>query len=167
MSRLRDLLHRLDAYQQRHPALAVPAAVLKKFSDDGAGNRAALIAYYGFFSLFPLLLVFTTILGFVLSGNPSAQQSIVNSALGQLPIISSSIRAHSLSGSVVALVLGLATALWAGLGVTNAAQNALDTVWAIPFKDRPNFVKSRLRGIGLLVALGVLFVISTGASGLV
>jgi membrane protein len=158
---------RFDEFQQRRSWLAFPLAVVKKSSDDGGSNLAALMAYYGFFSLFPLLLVFTTILGFVLSGNPSAQQSIVHSALGQLPIISSSIKTHSLSGNVLALVLGLATSLWAGLGVTNAAQNALDTVWAIPFKDRPNFVKSRLRGIGLLVSLGVLFVISTGASGLV
>jgi membrane protein len=156
-----------DGYQQRRKGLAIPIAVVKKFGNDQAGNLAALIAYYAFFSLFPLLLVFTTILGFVLNGDPSAQQSIVHSALGQLPIISNSITAHSLSGNVLALVLGVATSLWAGLGVTNAAQNALDTVWAIPFKDRPNFIKSRLRGIGLLVSLGVLFIISTGASGLV
>ena len=86
-------------------------AVVKKFGDDQGGNLAALISYYAFFSLFPLLLVFTTILGFVLSGNPSAQQSIVHSALGQLPIISSSIKTHSLSGNVLALVLGQARLL--------------------------------------------------------
>jgi membrane protein len=160
-------VHRFDAYQQRRKRLAIPIAVFKKFGDDQAGNLAALIAYYAFFSLFPLLLVFATILGFVLHGDPAAQQSVVHSALGQLPLIGNSITAHSLSGNVVALIAGLATSLWAGLGVTNAAQNALDTVWAIPFKDRPNFLKSRLRGVGLLIALGVLFIISTGASGLV
>jgi len=160
-------LRAFDRYQQRKTGLAIPVAVLKKFGNDQAGNLAALIAYFGFFSLFPLLLVFTTILGFVLSGDPGAQSAVVHSALGQLPIISNSLRLHSLSGNVVALVLGLATSLWAGLGVTNAAQTALDTVWAIPFKDRPNFVKSRARGLALLVSLGVLFIISTGASGLV
>jgi membrane protein len=160
-------LRTFDAYQQRKKPLAIPVAVVKKFGDDHAGNLAALIAYYGFFSLFPLLLVFTTILGFVLHGDPSAQQSVVHSALGQLPLIGNSITAHSLSGNVLALILGVVTSLLAGLGVTNAAQNALDTVWAIPFKHRPNFLRSRLRGIGLLVSLGVLFVVSTGASGLV
>jgi membrane protein len=160
-------MHTFDAYQQRKKPLAIPVAVIKKFGDDQAGNLAALIAYYGFFSLFPLLLVFTTILGFVLHGDPSAQQSVVHSALGQLPLIGNSITAHSLSGSVVALIIGVATSLLAGLGVTNAAQNALDTVWAIPLKSRPDFVKSRLRGVGLLVSLGVLFVVSTGASGVV
>jgi membrane protein len=160
-------IRKFDAYQQRTKGLAIPVAVFKKFGNDQAGNLAALIAYYAFFSLFPLLLVFATILGFVLHGNPSAQQSVVHSALGQLPLIGNSITAHSLSGSVVALIVGLATSLLAGLGVTNAAQNALDTVWAIPFKHRANFLKSRLRGLGLLVSLGVLFIVSTGASGLV
>ncbi|MFZ0042242.1 MAG: YihY/virulence factor BrkB family protein [Solirubrobacteraceae bacterium] len=142
-------------------------AVVRKFGNDQAGNLAALMSYYGFFSLFPLLLVFTTILGYVLAGDKSAQQSVENSVLAQLPLIGNEITTHSLSGSALALILGLATALWAGLGVTNAAQNALNTVWAIPFKRRPNFFKSRLRGIALLVSLGILFIVSTVASGIV
>jgi membrane protein len=156
-----------DGYQQRHKGLAIPMAVVRKFGNDQAGNLAALMSYYGFFSLFPLLLVFTTILGYVLAGDTSAQRSVESSVLAQLPLIGSEISTHSLSGSALALVLGVATALWAGLGVTNAAQNALNTVWAIPFKRRPNFFKSRLRGVGLLASLGILFVVSTVASGVV
>ena len=49
--------------------MAFPFAVFKKFGDDRASQLAALIAYYGFFSLFPLLLVFATV-AFVLKGNP-------------------------------------------------------------------------------------------------
>jgi membrane protein len=160
-------LRRFDDAQQRIRWMALPIAVVKKFGDDRGGHLAALIAYFAFFSLFPLLLVFTTILGFVLRDNPSAQQSVENSVLHQLPIIGNQIQLHSLNGSVVALIIGLVTSLLAGLGVTGAAQNALDTVWAIPYKDRPDFVNSRLRGLGLLAFLGALFIISTLASGLV
>lgn len=160
-------VRRFDRYQQRKKWLAVPVAVLKKFGNDQGGNLAALVAYYAFFSIFPLLLVMTTILGFVLQGSPGFQQSVESSVLKQLPIVGHQIQAHALSGSVIALVAGLATSLWAGLGVTSAAQNALDKIWAVPFKDRPNFLSSRLRGLGLLVCLGVLFLISTAASGLV
>ena len=70
-----------DAVQQRHRWLAIPMAVVKKFGDDQGGNLAALVAYYAFFSLFPLLLVFVTILGFVLQGDPGAAHSISNSVL--------------------------------------------------------------------------------------
>lgn len=156
-----------DGLQQRRKGLAIPIAVVKKFGNDQAANLAALIAYFGFFSLFPLLLVFTTILGFVLRNNPSAQHSVEQSVLGQFPIIGNSLHLHALTGSVPALVFGLLTALWAGLGVTQASQNAFDRVWAVPFKDRPNFVQSRVRGLGLLVSLGLLFLISTVLSGAV
>ncbi len=160
-------VRKLDSHQQKSKWLAIPFAVIKKFGDDQAGNLAALMAYYAFFSLFPLLLVFVTILGFVLQGDPSAQKSVENSVLGQLPIIKDQINLHSLNGSAVPLVIGLLTSLWAGLGITNAAQNAFDRVWAVPFKHRASFVHARLRGIALLVSLGAMFIISSLASGLV
>jgi membrane protein len=156
-----------DAVQQRHKWLAIPMAVVKKFGDDQAGHQAALVAYYAFFSLFPLLLVFVTILGFVLQGDPHAQKAVADSALKQFPVVNSQIKTHALHGSVPALVVGLVTSLLAGLGVTQAAQNALDRVWAVPLKDRPDFLQSRLRGLGLLASLGFLFLVSTLASGLV
>jgi YihY family inner membrane protein len=157
----------LDRVQHRHKSLAIPFAVLKKFSDDGGGRLAALVAYYGFFSLFPLLLVMTTILGFVLNGNASAQHTVEHSVLGQFPVIGSQIKLHQLSGSIGALVIGLVVALLGGLGVTGAAQSAFDQVWAVPMKDRPDFIHSRLRGLLLLGSLGVLFIVSTAISGLV
>ncbi len=156
-----------DRVQQRHRGLAIPMAVIKKFGDDGAGSLAALVAYYAFFSLFPILLVFVTILGFVLQGDPSTVNSVQSTITSQIPAVGSFIHVTSLRGSVTAIVLGLITSLLAGLGVTNAAQNAFDRVWAVPFKDRPDFVHARLRGLGLLVSLGLLFILSTGASGLV
>jgi membrane protein len=158
---------RFDAYQQRHRALAIPMAVVKKFGNDQAGNLAALVAYYAFFSLFPLLLVFVTVLGYVLQGNPTALTSVEHSVSKNFPGLSSVIHVTALHGHVIALVIGLATALWSGLSVTNAAQNAMDTVWAVPYKVRPNYLKSRLRGLMLLFSLGTLFLAATGASGLV
>jgi membrane protein len=156
-----------DRYQQGRKGWAIPMAVIKKFGDDQAGNLAALVAYYAFFSIFPLLLVFTTILGFVLQGDTDLYNKVTNGVLAQLPVIGSQLHTHALSGKVTALVIGLLTSLWAGLGVTQAAQNALDKVWAVPFKDRPNFLHSRLRGLLLLMCLGVMFVASAVATALV
>ena len=155
-----------DAYQQERRWLAVPMAVVRKFGDDSAGNLAALVAYYAFFSLFPLLLVMTTILGFVLEHNPGAQASVENSVLGQFPVIGKQIHLHSLHGSVTALVIGLITSLLASLGVTGAMQNAFDQVWAVPRKDRPDFLRSRLRGLALITVIGLLFLIATAVTGL-
>jgi membrane protein len=158
-----------DRVQQRHRWLAIPMAVVKKFSDDQGGSLAALVAYYAFFSLFPLLLVLTTILAYVLHGDQSAQKSIQGSVLAQFPIIGQDIskNIHGLHGHVTAIVVGVVTSLWAGLGVTNAAQQAFDRVWAVPFKERRDFLHARVRGLGLLVSLGLMFVASTVVSGLV
>ena len=111
--------------------------------------------------------MFVTILGYVLHGDPSAMRSVESAVQKNFPGINGILKISALHGSAVALVLGVLTSLWSGLGVTGAAQNALDTVWAVPFKARPNYISSRLRGIGLLGLIGVLFIIATGASGVV
>jgi YihY family inner membrane protein len=166
---LTDRLRTLDRYQQQSPRLSFIAAVLKKFSDDGAGQLAALISYYGFFSLFPLLLVFVTVLGFVLQGNASAQNSVLHSTLSQFPIIGDQLQrnVHSLRGSGLDLAIGLLGSLLAGLGITSATQNAFNQIWHVPHKQRPNFFTIRVRGLGVLVVLGVLAIVSTVAAGVV
>jgi len=156
-----------DRFQQRHTALAVPVAVAKKFGDDQGGNLAALIAYRAFFSLFPLLLVLTTVLGYVLSANPDLRREAVNSVLAQFPVIGEQIQVSSLEGSGVALAIGIVGSLWAGLGVVIATEGALDRVWAVPFRDRPDFLVSRFRALTLLSVLGTLTIASTIVSGLV
>jgi membrane protein len=151
-----------DRFHQRRPWIAFPYAVLKKFGDDQAGNLAALVAYYGFFSLFPLMLVFVTILGMALRGNTSLQDTLVNSALAKFPVIGTQIsqNVHSLTGSGLTLAIGIVVTLWAGLGVLRVMQTAMNGVWNVPYRYRPNFVTSTLRAAIMLVVLGAI----TGAS---
>ncbi|HEY2571278.1 MAG TPA: YihY/virulence factor BrkB family protein [Solirubrobacteraceae bacterium] len=156
----------LDRLQRRRAALGFPIGVLKKFSDDQAGGLAALIAYYGFFSLFPLLLVLVTVLGFVLKSNSDLYHQIVTSALGKFPVIGKDIEGHTLKGSGIALAIGVLGALWAGLGVTLTAQRAMDQVWSIPMRLRRSFLGARVRGLLLLLALGGLNIVVTAAVGL-
>ena len=162
-----DRLHALDRRQQQSPRLRFLAAVIKKFGDDQAGQLAALIAYYGFVSLFPLLLVLVTVLGFVLQGDPSEQHRIVNGALGQFPIIRDQLKLESLTGSSIGLAIGVIGSLLAGMGITGATQNAFNRIWSVPFKHRPNFINAHLRGLGMLAVLGTMSVISTTAAGFV
>lgn len=166
---LTDRLRALDGLQQRRPWLSFPAAVIKKFGDDEAGRLAALIAYYGFVSLFPLLLVLVTALGFVLEGDPKTQADVLHSTLGQFPIIGDQLQrnVHSLKGSAGALAIGVVGLVLGGLGIVGATQNAFQQVWHVPRRRRPSFLAWRLRGIGLLAVLGVLLVVSTVAAGYV
>jgi YihY family inner membrane protein len=159
------LLRAVDEYQQGHDRLAFPVAVVKKFGDDQAGKLAALIAYYGFFSLFPLMLVLVTVLGFLLGHNSGFANDIVHSVLSKFPIIGNQISVHSLRGSGVALAVGIVGSLWGGMGVVRALQNAMDEVWDVPRKQRPNFVKSRLRALLLLLVLGAGVIVTTVLAG--
>jgi YihY family inner membrane protein len=143
-----------DRFQQRHRWLGFPLAVLQKYADDQGGYHAATITYYGFFAIFPLLLALTTVLGFILQSHPHLEQSIVDSALGQFPVIGPQLSHGSLHGSALALGLGLAAALWAGMGVFLASQNAMNHLWGVPFKRRPDPLHARARALMLLALLG-------------
>jgi membrane protein len=162
-----DRLRSLDHRQQQRPRIGFIAAVIKKFGDDQAGQLAALIAYYGFVSLFPLLLVLVSVLGFVLQGDPGEQKKILDGALGQFPILSDELKLRSLTGSGVGLAVGVVGSLLAGMGITGATQNAFNRIWGVPFKHRPNFVFAHLRGLGMLAILGTLSVVSTTVAGFV
>jgi membrane protein len=165
-----DLLRPVKAFdrlQRRTPWLGFPIAVIKKFSDDKAGHLAALIAWYGFFSLFPLLLVLVTVLGYVLADNDALYDRLIDSAIGQFPILGDDLQVGALRGDTAALVIGVVGALWAGLGVTIAAQRAMDEVWDVPHRKRRNFLTARGRGLLVLVALGGLNISITVAVGLI
>jgi membrane protein len=169
MQQLQRLLQAVDRWQQRHRWLAFPVAVVKKFGEDQAGQRAALLAYYGFFSLFPLLLVAVTVLGFVLQGRADLGQRIVDSAVAQFPVIggeiSRSVDQSRLRGSGLALAVGVALALWGGLGVAEAAQSAMNGIWNVPRRRYPSFLLRRLRGLAWLVILGGGLLLASLVSG--
>src|SRR5207248_3344320 len=122
-SRVKKLVRPVDLAQQKMPFIGFPYAVMKKFGDDKAGMLTALIAYYGFLSLFPLLLVLFTVLGLVAGNDPSIEHKVTHSALSQFPIIGnqlgSNIHALNKSGPV-ALIIGLAGLLWGAQGVSQA-----------------------------------------------
>ena len=150
------LVKKVDRFQRGHPWAGFPLGVAKKFGEDQAGNLAALISYYTFFSLFPLLLALVTILGFVLRGDPELQHKVLDSALAQFPVIGDQIRDNigSLSGNWLALLVGLGGALWAGMGAVDAAQNAFNSVWDVPMREKPKFLIRRLRSLLMLVVIG-------------
>ena len=147
---------RVDAFQQRHRFLSFPFAVHKRFGEDGGKHFAASISYYAFFSLFPLLLSFVAVLGVVLRGRDGLREDLIDSAIGQFPVIGTELTEKSITGSGWTLALGLVVAVWAGLGVVYAAQDAMDTMWDVPHGERSNFVVRRLRALPMLgvVAFG-------------
>src|SRR6059058_5597154 len=112
------LSDRLDAFQRRHRWASFPIGVIYKYTDDQGSNLAALITYYGFLSFFPLLLLLSSILGFVLRNNPALQQQLLHSALAHFPVSGGALNQPGrLGGHGTGLVIGIIGSLYGGLGV--------------------------------------------------
>ncbi len=165
MDRLKVALATVDGIQQGRPWLSFLVAVLRKASDDQAGSLAALVAYYGFLAVFPLLLAFAAVLGFVLASHPTLKAHVLHTAESSFPSLSGYID-RAVSGSSLALGVGLGWALWAGIGVTRATERVMNSIWYIPLHDRPNIWWSRLRGLLMLAILGATFLVSTAIASL-
>ncbi|MEZ5143813.1 MAG: YihY/virulence factor BrkB family protein [Acidimicrobiales bacterium] len=153
----------LDAFQRRHRPIAFPVAVLKRFGEDRGSEYTAIIAYYGFLSLLPLLLVVVTILGRLLQGDPELQERILDTVLGGFPVVGEELRTNvkGLQGSGFVLVIGLAFSLWGALGVVQAFQEACNTMWGVPRHRRPDIFRRVGRGLGLLAVLGTAVLVVT------
>jgi membrane protein len=157
-----------DRVQRRHPVLGVPIAILYKFFDDQGNYLAATLTYYAFIAIFPLLLLASSIFGFVLQGNPGLQDEVLNSALSQFPIIGDQLgRPEGLQGSTAAVVVGALAALYGCLGLGLAIQNVMATAWGVPRNSRPNPLLLRFKSLALLAlaAVAVLGLSVLGAAG--
>lgn len=147
---------RLDDLQRRRPWIAFPLGVIYKFLDDQGNYLAAIVTYYAFIAVFPLLLIASSVLGFVLQGDAKLRDEVLTSALAQFPIVGTQLgRPEGLQGSASAVVIGGLAALYGVLGLGQAAQNAVNVVWAIPRNSRLNPVVSRLRSFLLLLLAGL------------
>ena len=160
-------LEPLDRWQRRRRWAGFAIGVVKRYGEDGVARHGARIAYYAFFSVFPLMLAFVSVLGFALEDDAALRQEILDSAYADMPVIGPFIRndVGTIEGSGIALALGIAIALWAGLGVTLALGQALDRVWSIPPVAQPGWVARRLRGLAMLLAGGLAFVASSVLGG--
>jgi membrane protein len=132
------------------------ARTLEGYRNHRSGRNAALISHFGFLSVFPLMLVFTTVLGYVLKDNQELLDSIVDSALAQLPFVGQQIQTDpsQLHGDVFVLIIGLAVSLWSGMRAFIAVHRALDDIDEVPLDDRSNLFITRLRALFGILYIG-------------
>ncbi|MFF2147003.1 YihY/virulence factor BrkB family protein [Kitasatospora sp. NPDC058190] len=169
MNPIERTLRALDRAQQHHTVPGMVVGVVKKYGDDRGSLLTALIAYYGFMALIPLLLLLSTILSFVLHGHPGAQKAVVNSALVDFPIIGDQLRQniHTVQGSGLALVVALLGLVYGVLGIAQVLQHAMAEVWNVPGVVRPGYFPRLARGLLLFTTLAVGLLLATAAATLV
>lgn len=153
---------KIDALQRRLPPIAIIFAITKKFGEDRGGHMAMLLAYRGFFSIFPLLLAFISGLELLLSNNESLRNNLIDSALATVPVIGTTLaeQADELGGNWVVLVTSVAVSIWAGLGLLEMLQEIINITWEVPRFDRPPFIIRKLRAAAGALVLAVCMAIS-------
>jgi membrane protein len=142
-----------DCLQRRHGVLGFPYAVVKKYGDDEGGRQAALITYYGFLSIFPLLLLGVAVVSRVLAENPDLRQRLITAIVP--PALRSTVEhsAASLPTSTVPFIVGLIGLLFSGTGVVFSAYQTLNHIAAVPNRLRAGFVSRYIRVLVMLATL--------------
>ena len=161
-ARMNRIFRWADGVQRRHGVLGFPYAVVKKYGDDDGGREAALITYYGFLSIFPLLLLGVAILSRVLVASPDLQQRLIDEIVP--PVLQSTVEqsVSSLPTSTVPFIAGLIGLLFAGTGVVFSVYQTLNNVAAVPRRIRAGFFPRYIRVFVMLATL-VLGALAVGA----
>lgn len=167
MSLFQKPLSRLDSFQRRHGFLGFPYAVIKKYGDDEAGYQAALLTYYGFLSIFPLLLVLTTVLGVLAGSHPHLKATIITSTTQYFPTLGNQLSEHigSLHKTGLALAIGILFTLYGTRGIADAFRHGVYHIWRVPKVRRAAFPLAAVRSLGIVVIGGAGFILASVIAG--
>ncbi len=143
----------IDRFQQRHKPTAIFSACIRSYADARGSMLAGLATFYGFLAIFPLLLLFFTLVAVTLKSHPDLQTRLINAVLSQFPDLGRHLedQIHTLSAN--SLTVGLITTvglIWGGLGVSRALTHASMTLWQVPRMDEPPFWSRLGREVGVI-----------------
>lgn len=152
-----------------HPLIDVGVGTIAGFQRHQTPRNAAVLTYFGFLSIFPLFMVATAVLGFVLQGNEQLQEDILDTFVAQIPVIGSEIEraAGDITGSTTTVIIGLLITLWAATRAFAGLQNALDDVWEVPLDRRHNLAVRRLRSVVAIIVIGGSLILTSAVASIV
>lgn len=168
MKTLDTLIKNFDNWQQRHRGTAFVVAVIKKYSEDESGYQAALLTYYGFLSLFPLLLVVTTVTSTLAISHPEQQQDIIRSITNYFPVLGGQLsnHIHTLHKNGIALAIGVLFGVYGAHGVADAFRRSVQNIWQVPKTQRPGFPHTTLNSLIIVLVGSLGFVVASISTGL-
>ncbi|HVS79237.1 MAG TPA: YihY/virulence factor BrkB family protein, partial [Candidatus Saccharimonadales bacterium] len=138
-------------------------AVIKKYGEDDGGHQAALLTYYGFLSLFPLLLVATSVLQIFLRSHPAVQDDVIRHATQYFPVLGEQLQSnvHTTGHTGILLIIGILLTLWGAKGVADVFQYSLNHIWQVPRLRRPGFPKGALKSLAVIIFGGIGLIVAS------
>jgi inner membrane protein YhjD len=157
----------LEAVSLRdRPLIRRSVRMNERYSDDGGGYLSAAIAYYGFLSFFPLVLLALSVIGFVLDARPDLQERMQDAVAESVPGLEALVGRNLQTiadARAGAGVVGLVGLLWTGTGVVGAGRHAVRRV----FRDGPpkGGWGDKVWLVGVTIGLGLIALVATGLAG--
>jgi membrane protein len=142
------------------------ARVVRNFFRDDGTHMAAGVAYYAFFSLFPLVLGTVAVAGFFISSD-EAQARLLDFLAREVPGLGSSeFLRDNISGVVRARgtigLVSIVALFWSGRAVLGAVHRVVNRAWKLP--EPSHFITQQMSQLGVGVAIGLMFLLTTGMS---
>lgn len=176
MNIIQRITETADNFQRKHRIPAFGYAVIKKYGEDQSGYQAALLTYYGFLAIFPLLLVLTTVAGMAAHSYPHIKDTILNGVASYFPVLGSQLSDHiqTLHKSGIALVIGIVFTLFGARGVVDVFRRGVRHIWheeqktseAFPKKIAKSLAIMLVGGLGLLTAAVLASVAAAAGHGI-
>ncbi len=168
MNFIQKTLRSIDTFQQTHRLPGFIYAVIKKYGEDQSGYQAALLTYYGFLSLFPLLLILTTVTDGLAHSHPHLQATIISSMTNYFPVLGSQLsdHVHTLHKSGFALFVGIVFTLYGTRGMADVFRHGVNHVWQVPRRKLDNFPKALVKSLSLVIIGGLGLLIASICAGL-
>lgn len=159
---LGKLINWFDKFQRCHGFFGFPIAVIRKYDDDRGVRQAALLTYYGFLAIFPLLLALEALLNYYVANDPGIQSKIVSSVTDYFPIVGDNLarNINTVSGSGAVFVFGLLVAIFGAHGIGDTFREGINLVWEIPRMDGISFPNTIFNTIGILFIGGCGFLLA-------
>ena len=169
MNPVEKAIRKVDAGQKRYTPTAFVFGVIKKYGDDNGGVLASNLAYSAFVSIFPLLLILTTILGLIASVNPSVRTQVLHAVAGQVPAIGTTLTGSVKvlkRSSIIGLIIGFVGLIWGATGLAQSGLFTMEQVWNLPGPARPGFVPRLGRALLFIALLGGGLIFTTALASL-
>jgi YihY family inner membrane protein len=167
MNVIQKTINTIDNFQRRHRFPGFVYAVIKKYGDDDTGYQAALLTYYGFLSLFPLLLVITTLTSAVTDSHSELQKAVTDGVTDYFPVLGNQLSSHvtTLHQSGPALIVGILLTLYGARGVADAFRRGINHVWATPRDKLEGFPKAPLKSLAIILIGGLGLLLASVVAG--
>ena len=157
MNPIERVIRWADRTQQRFTPAAFVFGVMKKYGDDAGGVLVSNLAYSSFITLFPLLLIFVSILGLVAASHPAFREEAIKTVYNQIPLIGDQLQRNVnvlQPSSTTGLIVGLLVLVWGATGLAQAGLFAMTAVWNVPGPARPGYFQRLGRALLFLLLLG-------------